>query len=99
AVALACVAAALSTVPLGAQTPSDDPRAGGRFELAIGPDWIGRTRFNAITATEPTASGGQFALFSSSQQLGSTAGIEGRIGFHLTAALELDAVGSYASPT
>ena len=97
-VVLACVAVATSIAPLRAQTASDDPRASGRFEMAIGPEWLGRTSFNSIGAGEPTPSGGQFVLFSSSQQLGSAAGVEGRIGFHMTAALELDAVASYASP-
>jgi opacity protein-like surface antigen len=68
----------------------------GRFELSAGPLWTGRASFGTALATETSASGGRFLLFSSSSELAAAAGVEGRIGVRLTPALQVEASSSYS---
>jgi opacity protein-like surface antigen len=68
----------------------------GRFELAAGPVWTGRASFGSAAATETSASGGRFLLFSTASELAPAGGIEGRIGVSLTPALQVEASSSYA---
>jgi len=90
-VAAVC-ASALQVPSLLAQGASGER---GRFELSAGPLWTGRASFGSAAATETSASGGRFLLFSTSSELAAAAGIEGRIGVRLTPALQVEASSSY----
>jgi hypothetical protein len=70
----------------------------GRFELAIGPLWIGRQALGASDANETTGAGGTLAFFSTSTELASAPGLEGRVGVKLSRAFEAEVAGSYATP-
>jgi hypothetical protein len=70
----------------------------GRFELAIGPLWVGRQALGSSDANETTGAGGHLALFSSSTELASVSGLEGRVGVKLSRAFEAEVSGSYARP-
>lgn len=88
-------ATALSPVSGGAQTPSA-PQP--RFEVAVGPTWIGRGSMGARDALETTAAGGSFTLFSTSTDLAPAPGIEGRFGVRVTPTWQVEAALSYARP-
>ena len=93
------VVAALSGVhtrDAGAQ--SVDGRLPGRFELAVGPLWLGRTSFGTSDAFETAADGGRFRLFSTSNELKSASGLEARVGVRVTRALQAEAVAAYGVP-
>jgi hypothetical protein len=89
----ACACAVLLQVP--ALLAQGAPEERGRLELAVGPLWIGRASFGSIAATETSASGGQFPLFSTSSELAAAWGVEGRIGVRLYRALQVEASSSY----
>jgi hypothetical protein len=67
----------------------------GRLELSAGLLWTGRASFGSAAATETSASGGPFLLFSTSSELAAAGGVEGRIGVRLTPALQVEASSSY----
>jgi hypothetical protein len=79
--------------PSAAQTPEP-----GRFELGIGPLWMGRAPLGSIDANETTSAGGAFRLFSTSTELSSATGIEGRVGVHVWRRFEAEASASYGRP-
>jgi hypothetical protein len=70
----------------------------GRFELALGPLWMGATSYGSRDATLTTATGGSFRLFSTSSELGASPGFELRFGTRVTRLVQAEIVGSYATP-
>lgn len=66
--------------------------------MSIGAMWIGRAPFGSRDATETTATGGTFRLFTISSELAAAAGVEGRVGVRLTRAIEAEARASYSQP-
>lgn len=70
----------------------------GRFELAIGPLWIGRQALGSSDANETTGAGGSLRLFATSTELAGAAGIEGRIAVTLRRSIEGEASATYATP-
>lgn len=95
AIALVCACAAADAVQ--AQTPAPSPRS-HRFEAAVGAVWIGSANMGSSSATESVSSGPQFVLFSTSTELDSSPGVEGRFGFHVTPVFKVDGVASYSTP-
>ena len=94
---LAIVCACVSAPRVTAQSaPTVPPPA--RFEVGIGPVWIGHTNVGTRDATETAAAGSRFVLFSTSTQLDAAVGIEGRIGIHVSRVLEVDVAASYSPP-
>jgi len=91
----AIVAAVIAgtAAPARAQTPQP-----GRVEAAVGLQWTRASAIGAHDANETTADGGAFQLFSSATQLGSAAGLEGRVGVKLTRRIDIEATGSYSRP-
>jgi len=75
---------------------ADPPRP--RFELGIGALWIGRQPLGTKAATETTGAGGSTALFNTSSDLASAAGIDGRIGVRVTRSVVAEAEASYLKP-
>jgi hypothetical protein len=80
--------------PAHAQT-AESP---SRIEIGIGVRWIGREALGGRTATETTGAGGTSALFSTQSELGSAAGVDGRVGVRLTRTLIAEAEASYLKP-
>jgi hypothetical protein len=78
-----------------AQAPAQEH---GRFEVGVGPIWLGAASFEEQAANETTSSGTARALFVTDTSLNSTTGIELRFGVGLTRRLDVEAVGSYARP-
>ena len=70
----------------------------GRFEVAIGSLWTGHQALGSNDANETTSAGGSLTLFSTSSDLASAAGLEGRVGVRLRRRLEADVEASYARP-
>jgi hypothetical protein len=70
----------------------------GRFELGGGVLWAGRANTGAEDATETSADGSRFRLFSSSQSFAPAIGIETRFGVRLTRALQLEGNASFSKP-
>ena len=93
-IALALIAIAAARV--GAQAPAGES---GRFEIAVGPLWIGAASFGERPANETTANGSAQALFTTTTSLDAAAGIELRVGVRLTQHLDVEALASYARPT
>jgi hypothetical protein len=88
-------AAMLQAPPVFAQSP-DPPRP--RFEAGIGSLWIGQQPLGTRAASETTGAGGSTPLFSTSSDLASAAGIDGRIGVRVTRSLVAEADASYLKP-
>ena len=94
--AIALMLAAIAASRAGAQTPAGES---GRFEIAVGPLWIGAASFGERPANETTANGGAQALFTTTTSLNASTGIELRFGVRTTEHIDVEAVGSYARPT
>jgi hypothetical protein len=77
---------------------STDAVEPGHVEVAIGPLWVGRQALGSSDATETTGTGGSLILFSTSTELSSASGLEGRVGVKLSRAFEAEASGTYATP-
>jgi len=69
-----------------------------RFEVGIGVLWIGQEPLGAKTANETTGGGGALALFNTSSELSSAAGIAARVGVRLSRSLVAEADASYLKP-
>lgn len=80
----------------GAQ--SSAPIDPGRFEVGVGLRWTGRASFGSREANETTSAGTPSTIFTTSSELASASGIEGRAGIHLTRRLRAEAAGSYGTP-
>jgi hypothetical protein len=79
-----------------AQSP---PASGpGRLEASIGALWIGPQALGSIDANATTSSGTGLKIFSAASDLGSVAGVDGRIAVRLMRAFEAEVEGSYGSP-
>ncbi|MBI4487274.1 MAG: hypothetical protein HY655_14825 [Acidobacteria bacterium] len=95
-VAAACVCAcALPASTARAQTALEER---GRFEVALGPLWVGRAAFGRADATETASSGGRFPLFSTSSELAAAPGLEARVGIRFARRLQVEASSSYRRP-
>jgi hypothetical protein len=90
----AALVAAVGVSNAAAQSAGDP----GRFELAVGPLWIGQQPLGASGANETTGSGGSFALFKTTTTLESAAGLEARFGARVAPWLDVELSGSYARP-
>jgi hypothetical protein len=82
----------------GALAQPADAAEPGRFELAIGPLWVGRQALGSSDATETTGAGGSLTLFGTSTALSSASGLEARVGVKVSRAFEAEASGTYAAP-
>jgi hypothetical protein len=91
----AALVAAVGVSNAAAQSSGDDA---GRFELAVGPLWIGQQPLGAVSANETTGGGGSFALFNTTTTLESGAGLEARFGARVAPWLDVELSGSYARP-
>jgi hypothetical protein len=80
--------------PARAQTPAEP----GRLELGIGPLWAGHASLGSMDANETTATGSAFRLFSSSTELSSATGVEGRVGVRVWRRFETEVSASYGKP-
>jgi hypothetical protein len=80
--------------PAAAQSP-----ASGRFEVAIGPLWMGGVSLGSTDANETTGTGGVFRLFSTSTELSSAPGIEARVAVHVWRRFEGEVSASYGRAT
>ena len=92
------VAASLSALGASPVFAQSDGAVPGRVEVAVGPLWVGSQKLGDQAANETTSSGDQLALFSTSSELASRAGVEGRVGVKLWRSLEVEASGTYATP-
>jgi len=70
----------------------------GRFEVAVGSLWTGHQALGSSDANETTSTGSSLKLFSTSSDLASAAGLEGRVGVRLRRSLEAEVDASYAKP-
>ena len=92
------LAAGLSAFGASPAVAQSDGASPGRVDVAVGTLWVGSQHLGDQAANETTASGGQLALFTTSSDLASRAGVEGRVGVKLWPSLEVEASGTYASP-
>jgi hypothetical protein len=90
---LALIAVAALVVNANAQNPPP-----GRVEASGGVTWIGGTTLGSSDATETTPTGGTSRIFSTSSELGRSAGFGGRIDVRITRRVEAGVVGSYTKP-
>jgi hypothetical protein len=70
----------------------------GRLELGAGLLWTGAEPVGSRDANLTTGTGSTLRLFSSTSDLRPVAGFEGRVGVKLTRAIEVEVLGSYATP-
>jgi hypothetical protein len=70
----------------------------GRLELGAGLLWTGAEPVGSRDANLTTGTGSTRRLFSSTSDLRPVAGFEGRVGVKLTRAIEVEVLGSYATP-
>jgi hypothetical protein len=72
-------------------------QTGGRYEVAAGVRFVGPEPLGKVDATETTASGGTFRLFTADSTLDALLGFEGRLGVRLLPTLRIEATGSYGA--
>jgi hypothetical protein len=96
ALAITLMLVASGAARAGAQTSAGES---GRFEVAVGPLWIGSASFGERLANETTANGNAQPLFTTTTVLDATAAIELRFGVRLTQRIDAEAIGSLARPT
>jgi hypothetical protein len=97
AIALAAVVVCVLAVPPArAQTPS--PTGSGRIEASVGALSIGRQSLGAADMTETTPTGGGLKIFTTSSELSSVFGWEGRFALRVLHSLEVEVQGSYGHP-
>ena len=70
----------------------------GRLEVAIGALWVGHQALGSNDANETTPGGSSLRIFSTSSDLASAAGFEGRIAVRLIQSLEAEVEASYGTP-
>ncbi|HYM23092.1 MAG TPA: outer membrane beta-barrel protein [Vicinamibacterales bacterium] len=87
------LAIAVAAVPARAEAAEQ-----GRFEIGIGPLWMGSASFGARPADETNAAGQAVPLFVTATTLDAATGVEGRFGLRLTERFDVEATGSYAGP-
>jgi hypothetical protein len=75
---------------------SDPPES--RLELGVGVRWIGSESLGTRAATETTGSGGTSPLFSTTSELASAAGVDGRVGVRVSRFLVAEFEGAYTKP-
>jgi hypothetical protein len=92
---LLCAAGVLQVSAAFAQPANPVPF---RFEGGFGIVWDGAQSLGTRTATETTGAGGTLPLFSTSSELGSAAGIDGRVGVRLSRSFVVEAEASYLKP-
>jgi hypothetical protein len=92
--ALVIAASSRATVAY-AQPASGDP---GRFEVSVGSLWIGHEPLGSNSANETTSSGGTRALFTTSTDLASAGGVEGRVSVRVWRAIDIEVEASYGKP-
>ena len=91
---MACGVLLMSSI---ASAQSADPPP-SRVEAGFGVLWLGQQPLGSSQANETTAAGTKTPLFSTSSDLASAAGIDGRIGVRLTRSLAAEAEASYLKP-
>jgi hypothetical protein len=75
------------------------PAAGpGRLEVSVGALWVGHQALGSNDANETTPGGGSLKIFTTSSDLASVAGLEGRIAVRLMRSLEAEVEASYGTP-
>lgn len=87
---------ALAVLALPAMAVAQD--AAGRIELDAGAAWRGGLSLGQRDALETANAGGTYRLFSSATEIGSSAGVEARLGVGLSSRIDLEAFASYARP-
>ena len=70
----------------------------GRIEISGGAAWLGAQAFGSATATETTPTGAAFNLFTTSNELGSAAAVDVRVGVRVAGTLVVEADATYARP-
>ena len=70
---------------------------GGRYEVAAGVRFVGPEPLGKVDATETTAGGGTYQLFTADSTLDPLIGFEARLGVRLLPALRIEATGSYGA--
>jgi hypothetical protein len=70
----------------------------GRVEVGGGVSWLGHLPLGSIDASETTAAGGRLRIFSTSTELASVAGIEGRVSVRIRRSVDAEASASYTKP-
>ena len=89
--AVAAAVVLLTGRPAGAQTD------GGKYEVAAGVRVVGPEPLGRVDATETTASGTTFRLFTADSTLDTLIGFEARLGYRLSRVLRIEATGSYGA--
>lgn len=76
---------------------ADAQTDGGKYEVAAGVRVVGPEPLGRVDATETTASGTTFRLFTADSTLDTLIGFEARLGYRVSRALRIEATGSYGA--
>jgi hypothetical protein len=91
-----CVVSIGYVRPAAAQAvPATGP---GRLEVSVGTLWVGHQALGSNDANETTPGGGKQKIFTTSSDLASVAGLEGRIAVRVIRSLEAEVQVSYGTP-
>jgi hypothetical protein len=71
---------------------------GGRFEVAVGAQWLGSASLGSKDATLTTSAGTPYTLFRTESAFGNALGLEGRLAVRVRPSWEAEAFGAYAEP-
>src|SRR3954470_2051754 len=70
----------------------------GRFEVAVGAQWLGSVSLGSENATLTTSAGTPFTLFRTESAFGNALGLEGRLAVRVRPDWDAEAFGAYAAP-
>jgi hypothetical protein len=91
-----CIVSVGYVRPAAAQSaPATGP---GWLEVSVGGLWVGHQVLGTNDANETTPDGGSLKIFTTSSDLASVAGLEGRIAVRLMRSLEAEVEASYGTP-
>ena len=96
AVAVAAVLFVIAA-PAAVSAQSAEPLR-GRFEVAVGAQWLGPVSLGSQNATLTTSVGSPFTLFRTESSFGNALGLEGRLAIRVRPDWEAEVFGAYAAP-
>ena len=81
------------------QASARGPATQGRYEAAVGVEWLAPSSLGTRAASLTTSAGAPLTLFNTSTRMTAAAGLEARLAYHLRRQIDVEAFGAFAKPS
>ena len=81
-----------------AQASTFNPSTQGRYEAAVGVQWLAPSTLGTRAANLTTSAGAPLSLFNTSTRMDAVAGLEARLAYHVHRQFDVEAFGGFAKP-